>query len=188
MDEQPAGAKKDGWFSSGLAKGGAIAGALGLIPLLYAGWTFTSGWWHDRGTVELAGSFPGEVWRPATPSQFAWLADQWCYPSLPGFQSRFRVTNGTLQRQNVGARPQPFTTKWVNSVVHISNRGLLRVDYDHPDWSISFIHSEPGKTAEWHENERSTKDDGSVIAGRQRLALSCARCQVSSDRSTYSCR
>lgn len=188
MDEQATDSEKDRGPMSMLGKIGVVAGALGLIPLLYAGWTFVSERWSGRGTVELAGSFPGEVWRRATPSQFAWLADEWCYPSLPGFQSRFRVSNGTLQRQNTGVRPQQFTTNWVNSVVHISNRGVLRVKYDHPDWSVSFVHAEPGKTAEWQENERSTREDGSVVAGRQRLVLSCARCQVSPDRSTYSCR
>jgi hypothetical protein len=188
MSEQPAGPEKLGWLSSGIAKAGAVAGALALIPLLYAGWTVASSWWTSRGTVELAGSFPGEVWRPATPSQFAWLADDWCYPSLPGFHSRFRVANGTLERQNTGTRPQRFTTPWINSVVHISNRGVIRVKYDHPEWSVTFVQATPGKTAEWEENERSTKDDGTVVAGRHRLVLSCARCQVSRDGSTYSCR
>ena len=171
-----------------LGKVGVVAGALGLIPLVYAGWTFATGVLSRRGTAELAGSFPGEVWRPARQSQFTWLADQWCYPSLPGFQSRFRIADGMLQRQNSGTRPERFTTNWVNTVVHISNRGVLRVDYDHPDWPISFVTFTPGKTAEWEENERSSRDDGTTVAGRHRLVLSCARCQVSSDRSTYSCR
>lgn len=188
MDKEQAGSEKDGRTMSVLGKLGVIAGAIGLIPLVYAGWTFASGWLSSLGTVELAGSFPGEVWRPATASQFEWLADQWCYPSLPGFESRFRVANGALQRQNSGLQPQRFTTNWVNTTVHTSNRGVLRVAYEHHEWPISFIQFEPGKSAEWQENERSTRDDGTVVAGRHRLVLSCARCRVSSDRSTYSCR
>src|SRR3954470_11404003 len=165
MDEQPEPSENAGGTLSFLGKVGVVAGALGLIPLLYAGWTFASAWWNSRSMVELGGSFPGEVWRPAQASQFAWLADEWCYPSLPGFQSRFRVASGTLQRQNSGTRPQRFTTNWINTSVHVSNRGVLRVEYDKHVWPISFIQFGTGRTAEWEENERSTRDDGTVVAG-----------------------
>lgn len=151
---------------------------------------WAQGKWQEWGLgyKALPGSFPGESWKAADPAQFAWLADRWCYPSLPGFTSEFRVTDGHLERRNSGDAPSPFTTPWIKTSVWISNRGMLRIKYFDADFPMNFIAFDPAKTAEWRENERYLHDDGSVTAGDKRLVLSCGRCSVSRDGLTYSCK
>jgi len=164
---------------------GAIGGALGIIPYVSAIGT----WLHDRwgGYVQLSGSYPGEKWKPAMPAQFAWLTDQWCYPTLPGFSSQFRITNGTLQRQNQSTPPDPFVSDWVTVDVFISNRNTIRLKYENPDWPGSFIDFDPSKSAEWKENARYTDDQGVVTSGDKHLVLSCKRCRLTRGGLTYSC-
>ncbi len=138
------------------------------------------------GSVDLPSSFPNEYWKVARPADFAWLEDDWCYPTLPGFTTSFRVIDGALQRQNRGQQPSPFVTEWVDTKVYVSSLGMIRIWHQN-DWPGSYVHYTPGKTAEWRENERYGHDDGSISAGDKRLVLSCSRCTVSADGFTYAC-
>jgi hypothetical protein len=147
-----------------------------------------AGKYERLDAVDLPSSYPGEIWRDAAPEQFSWLSDEWCYPSLPDFHSRFRVVDGRLERQNQGDSPQPFTTQWVKTRVYLSDKGVLRLWYEDSEWPGNYVTFTPGKTAEWQENERYGKDDGSITSGRKRLVLSCARCTVSGDGMTYDCK
>ena len=142
-----------------------MAGALAIVPQFEGLRQFVLQRRAAFGSVDLPGSYPGEKWRPATVKDFDWLQDEWCYPALAGFRSRFRVQNGVLARQNVG----------------------VRLRYVHSDWPGSYVDREPGKTAEWREKERSAADDGTISSGKKRLVLSCRRCRLSSDGSTYTC-
>jgi len=137
--------------------------------------------------VELPTSYPDEIWKVATVEQFGWLEDEWCYPTIPGFKTRFRVVAGALERQNEGAMPKPFTTDWWKTKVYLSNNGVLRIWHEATDVPGSYITYTPGKTAEWRENERYGNDDGSIRSGKKRLVLSCKRCSLSDDGFTYSC-
>ncbi|MCE9523875.1 MAG: hypothetical protein K8S25_15770 [Alphaproteobacteria bacterium] len=146
-----------------------------------------AGKYDSWDAVELPGTYPGELWKVATSEQFGWLEDEWCYPTIPGFRSRFRVVDGALERQNAGQMPKPFTTEWWKTKVYQSNKGVLRIWYDDPDLPGNYISATPGKTSEWHEYERYSHDDGSVTSGKRRLVLSCKRCSLGNDGFTYSC-
>lgn len=146
-----------------------------------------AGKYESWGSVDLPSSYPGELWNVAGPQQFAWLEDEWCYPTIPDFRTRFRVVDGALERQNEGRLPKPFTTAWLKTKVYLSNNGVLRLWYEDSDMPGNYVHFTPGKTAEWQENERYAKDDGSITGGRKRLVLSCKRCSISDDGITYSC-
>jgi len=172
---------------AGIAAVGVLAGALAIVPQFEGLRQFVLQRRAAFGSVDLPGSYLGETWRPATVKDFDWLQDEWCYPALAGFRSRFRVQNGVLARQNVGAKPKAFVTEWVSADVFISNRGIIRLRYVNSDWPGTYVDREPGKTAEWRESERSAADDGTISSGKKRLVLSCGRCRLSSDGSTYSC-
>lgn len=160
-----------------------VGGGVGAVAV--ARWVGqTRAHWSD---VELSASLPGETWQVADLPQYSWLQGDWCYPSLPGFRSTFRVMAGSLQRQNRSTGAEKFVTEWVNTNVHISNRGLLRLDYEGKVWPLSFVDAEPGHPTEWRENERYPQDDGSSRAGNKRLVLSCSQCVMSRDGMTYSC-
>lgn len=159
---------------------GALVGATAVFPWVKEKWIH----WTD---VHIDGSFPGETWKHAALDQFSWLQDEWCFPSIPGFRSRFRLEGQTLERQNSGTAPGAFVTEWVKAKVHISNRGVLRIDYANSVWPISFVEFTSGQATEWRENERYPQDDGTSLPGRKRLVLSCSRCQVARDGLTYSC-
>ena len=87
----------------------------------------------------------------------------------------------------MGEQPKPFTTEWWKTKVYISNDGVLRIWYENSDLPGNYIVFTPGKTAEWKEYERYTKDGGQVSSGKKRLVLSCKRCSLSNDGITYSC-
>lgn len=173
------------WVIVGIV--GTISGALAFVPQFRDFLHFVADQWETHGSVALEGSYPGEIWKPASVREFAWLQDEWCYPSLPGFKSRFRIHNGVLGRQNSGTNPESFVTDWVNAEVFISNRGVIRLRYAKVDWPGTYVYREPNKTAEWRENERYLTDAGNVSSGNKRLVLSCRRCTVSTDGITYSC-
>jgi hypothetical protein len=165
---------------------GTIAAALSMPSALqdFVGWARDAA--AGAGSVELPAAYPGERFKPAKPAEFAWLADEWCYPSLPGFTTTFRLVDGRLQRRNRGEQPSPFVTEWVDVDVYKSSNGMLRI-WHHNDWPGSYVHFSPDKTAEWRENERYLHDDGSVSAGDKMLVLSCGRCTVGADGLTYAC-
>jgi hypothetical protein len=138
--------------------------------------------------VSLPATYPGELWKTAKSEEFAWLADEWCYATIPGFRTRFRVNEGGLERQNTGDQPKPFTTEWWKTKVYVSNNGVLRIWYENSDLPGDYIEFRPDKTAEWKEYQRFSRDDGSITSGKKRLVLSCKRCSLSSDGITYSCQ
>lgn len=169
---------------------GGFASAVAAVILFPAQVEQAYKWFSDRyeswDAVDLPSSYPGEIWKRAAVEQFRWLEDEWCYPTIPGFKTRFRVVGDALERQNEGAMPKPFTTVWWKTKVYLSNNGILRIWHDDPDIPGSYITYSPEKTAEWHENERYSNDDGTVRSGKKRLVLSCKRCTVSDY--TYSCQ
>lgn len=145
--------------------------------------------WAKIGTVELKGSYPGERWTSATPEDLQWLVDEWCYPSLRGFVSRFKLEGGKLYRQNEGGPAQYIKTEWIPITAYRSNRNVLRLTYPpETDWPIDFVAFEPSRTAEWQEYTRAINDDGTVVSGDKRLVLSCSRCKVDSMGITYDCK
>src|SRR5262249_51442533 len=162
-------------------------GILGLLALSKAVSDFYLDWSHRRESVTLAGSYPNEIWRAATLDEVSWLADEWCYPSLRDFRTRFRIAGGTLQRQNEGRNPKPFRTAWTNTKVYASNTGLLRISHDNPDFPASIVTASSGKRAEWRESERYVNEDGTTRSGESRLVLSCSRGRLTSDGLTYAC-
>jgi hypothetical protein len=140
--------------------------------------------------VDLPGSYPGELWKRATVSDYEWLQDEWCYPSLSGFRSRFKIEGGILFRPNEGTEPNPFKSEWMRAHGHLSDSNVLRINYEQTrtnEWPIDFVTREVGNTAAWQENQRFVNDDRSVSSGSKRLVLSCRRCRVSSDGISYSC-
>ena len=164
---------------------GVLTAAVTAVAVLLWNW----GWqrWELRGTVQLPGSFRGETWRLANLKQYAWLQDEWCYPGLGDFRTRFRIKAGLLEQRNLSDTPVHVDTGWVKTRVYISNHGVLRVTHEHSDLPAMFIGFSPDKTAEWFENERSLRDDGSIVSGEKFLVLSCRRCRISHDGLTYSC-
>jgi len=170
----------------------ALAG--GIVTLVTSPEKISDSWnwflnlYHRKGSVTLAGSYPNEIWRAATPDEVSWLAGEWCYPSLRDFRTRFRIAGGTLQRQNEGRNPKPFRTEWTNTKVYASNTGLLRIAHDDPNMPASIVNVTSGKTAEWRESERYVNEDGTTRSGQSRLVLSCTRCRLSRDGTTYACQ
>jgi hypothetical protein len=133
-------------------------------------------------------SFPGEYWRTATIREVSWLADEWCYPSLPGFFSRFRVEGTRMLRQNEAKTPPVMKTEWLEVSIHRSNRDALRLTYPgKPDWPPEYIHFQPRLTAEHHYNERAVLDDGTVRSSQRKLVLSCKRCALEQGGLVYNC-
>jgi len=130
-----------------------------------------AGKYQSWDAVELPGTYPGELWKVARVEQFAWLEDEWCYPAMPDFRSRFRVVDGVLERQNSSQLPKPTTTVWWKTKVYVSNNGVLRIWYEDPDLPGNYISATPGKTAEWHEFERYSHDDGQRDAGQAAVGL-----------------
>jgi hypothetical protein len=136
----------------------------------------------------LGAVYPGETWRVATVNEYSWLQDEWCFPTLPDFKSRFRIAHDGLETQHKGTTPNHFVTEWIPAQVFVSNRGKLRIVYDRDsEWPSSFVTFSPRKTAEWQQSERYENDDGSVRSGNPRLVLSCRRCKVDEDQGTYTC-
>lgn len=141
-----------------------------------------------QGTT-LKGSYPGEYWKAANKADYAWLSDEWCYPSVPDFVSRFKLEGTQLFRQNEGGKYQYIKTEWIPITVHRSNRNVLRFTYPkEQDWPIDFLEFEPGRTTEWREYTRSLNDDGSVSSNKKSLAISCRRCSVDKLGITYDCK
>ena len=166
---------------------GAIASALAIVPQFDGARQWLLERWHSYGTVDLPGTYPGERWTPARGDQLSWLVGDWCYPSLPGFRSHFRIRAGHLERQNQATSPTAFVSDWVAAEVFHSNRDQWRLRYPAIDWPGDYIEFDQTKPAEWRENQRFAQDDGSVKSGKTHLVLSCARCRVSADGVSYSC-
>lgn len=172
---------------AGVGVTAALASALGFIPLLREESGRLKTTLSNIGTVELPGSYPGETWKVASPSDYHWLEDEWCFPSLRGFKSRFKFDNEHLYRQNSGSNPDAFVTQWEPVEVFKSNRGVLRLRASvESGWNAAFIVS-GDRDASFHENERHVADDGTVTSDDKILALSCSRCSMSEDGLTYSC-
>lgn len=140
-------------------------------------------WYED-----LPGSYPNERWRSVDPEDVNWLQDEWCYPALRGFRSRFVVSDGKLLRKNAGA-------EWIEVKSIYLSKGkadtgsLLRIQYPKTSGlQIDFIAFDPGNTAEWREHQRFTSHDGTVRSEGNRLALSCNQCFMSGDGMTYDCK
>jgi hypothetical protein len=179
--------RRRGWLYALGGFASAVAAVILFPSQVEQAYHWFAGKYESLDAVELPGTYPGELWKVAKAEQFAWLEDEWCYPTIPGFRSRFRVVAGALERQNEGQMPKPFTTEWWKTKVYISNGGVLRIWYENPDLPGNYVTFTPGKTAEWKEYERYTKDDGQVSSGKKRLVLSCKRCSLSSDGISYSC-
>jgi hypothetical protein len=164
-----------------------LASALGFIPLVReeTGRLLTAV--RNIGTVDLPGSYPGETWRVASRDDYRWLEDEWCFPSLRGFKSRFKFENDHLYRQNASSGPDSFVTKWEPVEVFKSNSGTIRLRAsEETGWNAAFIVS-GDRGASFRENERGVGDDGTITSGNRILALSCARCSIATDGLTYSC-
>ena len=163
----------------------AFAAAVGVVAGLVTVASGTFAWmkhkWLHLTDMDLPGTYAGESWKRAEEKQYAWLQEEWCYPSLPGFRSRFIIRDGSLFRQNESTDPRTSKSDWVQAEVFISNRGVLRLRYASTDWPGDFIIFDSQKPAEWRENQRSGNDGGSVTSGEQRLVLSCKRCRMSED-------
>ena len=173
------------WATVGVVA--VLGSALGFIPLVReeTGRLITT--IRNIGTVDLPGSYPGESWRVASPHDYQWLEDEWCFPSLRGFKSRFKFENDHLYRQNSAPGPEPFVTKWEPVEVFKSNRGVFRLRASvETGWNAVFIVPDDGN-ASFRENERYVADDGTVTSGDKNFALSCRRCSISGDGLTYSC-
>jgi hypothetical protein len=173
------------WAAVGVV--GVLAGALSSIPLVRdeAGRLLSA--LRNIGTIDLPGSYPGETWRVASVSDYRWLEDGWCFPTLRGFRSRFKLESDQLYRQSLGAYPTHFTTKWEAVEVFKSNSGVLRLRASAESrWNAVFISSGDGN-ASFRESERYIADDGAVTSGDKILALSCRRCSMSKDGLTYLC-
>ncbi|BCW89564.1 hypothetical protein sos41_27300 [Alphaproteobacteria bacterium SO-S41] len=171
-----------------------IAGVTALaafIGVIVATTEFGAKMWerYAEGYDTLPDSYPNELWRSAGEADFAWLVDDWCYTTLDGFASRFRVVGGALERQNIMSYPGDDVTAWEKTEVHISKKGnMLRVAYpDNDAWPEDFIRFKGERPAEFGENNRTVHDDGAVSAGEPRQVLSCTRCKVSRDGMTYNC-
>jgi hypothetical protein len=185
-DEKGAGdRRKRNWIFAAASVVSAVVALLAFPAQVEQGYRWFAGKYESWGSVDLPGSYPGEVWKAASVEQLTWLEDEWCYPTIPGFKSRFRVIDGVHERQNTGSMPKPFTTEWWKTKTYMSNNGVLRIWYEDSDLPGNYVFFTAGKTAEWHENERYTNDDGSVRSGKKRLVLSCKRCTVSDY--TYAC-
>jgi hypothetical protein len=184
-DRRASDRKRRNWLVAAASGASVIVAVLAFPAQIEQIYKWFAGKYESWNAVDLPTSYPGELWKVATVEQFAWLEDEWCYPTIPGFKTRFRVADGTLERQNEGDMPKPFTTAWWKTKVYLSNNGVLRIWHDAADIPGSYITYSPEKTAEWHENERYSNDDGSTRSGKKRLVLSCKRCTVSDY--TYSC-
>ena len=171
------------WAAAGILA--TISGALAFRTEIEAAFKGAMAGIEDIGTVELAASYQGETWRPAKPEQIAWMLDSWCYPTLRGFKSTFRMNGDTLEQQNDTGYPENIVTEWVPLDAYISNRGMLRLHDRRKQWYVNFIEYEPGDVTEYRENTRSVADNGSISSDDKRLALNCRRCTVSDD--VYDC-
>ena len=180
--------KRRGWLYAIAGLASTAIAVLAFPAQVENVYKWFAGKYQSWDAVDLPATYPGELWKVAKAEQFAWLEDEWCYPTIPGFRSRFRVVGDTLERQNIGQLPKPFTTEWWKTKVYLSNKGVLRIWYDDADLPGNYISFVPDKTAEWHEYERYARDDGSTRSGRERLVLSCKRCSLSSDGISYSCK
>lgn len=140
--------------------------------------------------VSLNGSYPGEVWKVAQARDFSWLADEWCYPSLPGFVTRFRTQGGRLYRQNESGPSKYMKTNWIPiQQIYLSNRDVFRLAYPkNQEWPVDFIQFQRGRTTEWREYQRGVSDDGSVTSMDKKLVLSCRRCNVDQQGIAYDCK
>jgi hypothetical protein len=188
MDEPGAKRKNSNTLWQVVLMLGALGAALSFLLTTFGLVPSFKDWFARQGSVELAGSYDGEIWREAATRDYGWLAkDSWCYPALQGFKSEFRMASGALEQRNSSPAPDPFVTEWVPLKVYISNRGILRLHDTRKKWDVSFLTFEADDPREFRENNRFTKDDGSVEGGNKRLALSCTRCSLSADGVTYDC-
>jgi hypothetical protein len=170
-----------------------IAGVTALaafIGVIVATTEFGAKMWErfGEGYDTLPDAFPNELWRKADERDYAWLVDDWCYTTLDGFASRFRLAGGGLERQNIMQYPGDDVTRWEPVEVHISQKGnILRLAYPEVAWPEDFIRFKGARPAEYGEANRTIADDGTVSAGVPRQVLSCTRCKVSPDGMTYDC-
>ncbi len=163
---------------------GLVAGALPIVVPVFDG---VSDWVKSFYTVELPDAYPHEVWKNASVDDLTWLQDEWFYPTIPDFYTRFKVENNTLYQQNEGYNPDVLTD-WIEVKVFISDNGLLRLRYVSNDWTGTYIKKTEGKNFEFHNFERLVADNGTVTTDRSRLVLSKNHCKVSRDGMTYDCR
>jgi hypothetical protein len=145
---------------AGIAAVGVLAGALAIVPQFEGLRQFVLQRRAAFGSVDLPGSYLGETWRPA----------------------RRVVLPGVGRIPIALSRPE-----WRSRRAKRGSQAIIRLRYVNSDWPGTYVDREPGKTAEWRENERSAADDGTISSGKKRLVLSCGRCRLSSDGSTYSC-
>jgi len=186
--DAPGAKRKNNTFWQIILVLGALGAALSFLLTTFGLIPSFKDWFARQGSVELSGSYDGEIWREAAERDYGWLAkDSWCYPALRGFKSEFRLASGSLEQRNSSPAPDAFETEWVPLKVYISNRSILRLHDTRKKWDVSFVTFEPDDPAEFRENNRFTKDDGSVEGGNKRLALSCTRCSLSADGVTYDC-
>src|SRR5689334_13879698 len=77
---------------------GALGGALSFLLTTFGMVPTFKDFFARQGSVELTGTYDGEIWKEAAENDYGWLAkDSWCYPTLRGFKSEFRVNAGALE-------------------------------------------------------------------------------------------
>ncbi|HLT32329.1 MAG TPA: hypothetical protein VKZ98_00935 [Aquaticitalea sp.] len=160
---------------------GIVAGALPIIVPVLDG---VMDWFSSFNTVELADAYPHEVWKNETIDNLTWLQDEWFYPTIPDFHTRFKIENNVLFQQNEGYNPY-VKTDWIEVKVFVSDKGLWRLRYVTNEWPGTYIKKSETKTSEYQNFERLVGDDGSVTTNKARLVLSKTRCQVTGV--TYTC-
>ncbi len=185
MEQKPTRRRRIGvWTLIGIL--GALGSALALIPLLRGEFLFVKDFVTSIGTVELRGTYPGETWKHASRNDYRWLEDEWCFTNLGEYRSTFRFQNNRLEVRKVSSFPEKSVSDWVQVDAYISNRGVIRIDH-HNKWSSTFIDPPTDDGAAFKSNSRHINDDGTVGSGKKFLALSCRRCELSSDGVWYSC-
>ncbi|MCK7591061.1 hypothetical protein M0G43_10790 [Subsaxibacter sp. CAU 1640] len=162
---------------------GIVAGALPIIVPVVDG---ISDWFSNMNTVELPDAYPNEVWKNEDVANLTWLQDEWFYPTIPNFYTRFKIENNTLFQQNEGYNPDVLT-EWIEVKVFVSDKGLLRLRYVSNDWPGTFIRKPDTKNSEYQNFERGVADDGSVTTDKARLVLSKTRCKITNGGMTYNC-
>ncbi|PQA87740.1 hypothetical protein [Hyphococcus luteus] len=169
------------------AKLGVYGGAVSFLVLVFGGGAFVVQKIRSAGEVSLPATYASESWRPAKWDQYAWLAHRWCYPTLPNFQTEYRLAGRTLQHRNVGASPD-VDTGWIDTKVYVNQNDLIRIWHDDGALPGAYIRPAADDKLSFYENDRSTADSGQIFDGDRFLALSCTRCRISSDGLTYSCK
>lgn len=169
------------------AKLGIFGGAVSFLVLLFGGGAFVLNKLRSVGEVSLPATYANETWRPAKAEQYAWLANRWCYPTLPNFQTEFRLNGKKLQHRNVGTNPQT-DTGWLDATAYVNQNDLIRIWHDDGGLPGAYYRPAAADRLSFYENDRSTADSGEVRDGDRFLALNCTRCKISPDGLTYSCK